>query len=184
MSPLRIAVGGAGGVGGYFGARLARAGERVVFIARGEHLRWRSAAIACGPAGSSTGRVAGAAAHSGERRAHHRQAVEIDRAQGFVAEDPGPAGELVDRHRPCLIAALSGHRVRGSAHECAATRTSARQHAHCAQAIFERPLPAGSPEPAETPAGSASTRDRRLTSLRESFSGTAFAVEPSMSRIL
>ena len=30
---------GAGGIGGYFGARLARAGESVAFIARGEHLR-------------------------------------------------------------------------------------------------------------------------------------------------
>ena len=29
---------GAGGVGGYFGARLARAGEEVHFIARGAHL--------------------------------------------------------------------------------------------------------------------------------------------------
>jgi len=29
---------GAGGIGGYFGARLARAGESVAFIARGEHL--------------------------------------------------------------------------------------------------------------------------------------------------
>lgn len=36
---LRIAVFGTGGVGGYFGARLAEAGQRVVFIARGEHLR-------------------------------------------------------------------------------------------------------------------------------------------------
>ena len=36
---MRIAVFGAGGVGGYFGGRLARAGEEVVFIARGEHLR-------------------------------------------------------------------------------------------------------------------------------------------------
>ncbi len=36
---MRIAIVGAGGVGGYFGARLARAGEEVVFIARGEHLR-------------------------------------------------------------------------------------------------------------------------------------------------
>ncbi len=35
---MRIAVIGAGGVGGYFGARLAQAGESVVFIARGEHL--------------------------------------------------------------------------------------------------------------------------------------------------
>lgn len=36
---MRIAVVGAGGVGGYFGARLAAAGEDVVFIARGPHLR-------------------------------------------------------------------------------------------------------------------------------------------------
>jgi 2-dehydropantoate 2-reductase len=35
---MRIAVFGAGSVGGYFGGRLARAGEDVVFIARGEHL--------------------------------------------------------------------------------------------------------------------------------------------------
>ncbi len=36
---MRIAVFGAGGAGGYFGGRLAQAGEDVVFIARGEHLR-------------------------------------------------------------------------------------------------------------------------------------------------
>jgi 2-dehydropantoate 2-reductase len=36
--PLRIAVFGAGGVGAYFGGRLARAGHDVVFIARGDHL--------------------------------------------------------------------------------------------------------------------------------------------------
>src|SRR6266571_7917152 len=35
---MRIAVIGAGGVGGYFGGRLAQAGEPVVFIARGAHL--------------------------------------------------------------------------------------------------------------------------------------------------
>lgn len=35
---MRIAVVGAGAVGGYFGGRLARAGEDVVFIARGAHL--------------------------------------------------------------------------------------------------------------------------------------------------
>jgi 2-dehydropantoate 2-reductase len=38
MTAMRIAVFGAGGVGGYFGARLAQAGESVVFIARGAHL--------------------------------------------------------------------------------------------------------------------------------------------------
>jgi 2-dehydropantoate 2-reductase len=36
---MRIVVFGTGGVGGYFGGRLAKAGEDVTFIARGEHLR-------------------------------------------------------------------------------------------------------------------------------------------------
>jgi 2-dehydropantoate 2-reductase len=36
---MHIAVFGAGGVGGYFGGRLAQAGETVTFIARGEHLQ-------------------------------------------------------------------------------------------------------------------------------------------------
>jgi 2-dehydropantoate 2-reductase len=35
---MRIAVMGAGGMGGYFGGRLARAGQAVAFVARGEHL--------------------------------------------------------------------------------------------------------------------------------------------------
>lgn len=35
---MKIAVFGAGGVGGYFGGRLAAAGEEVTFIARGVHL--------------------------------------------------------------------------------------------------------------------------------------------------
>lgn len=38
-SELRIVVFGAGAVGGYFGGRLAEAGEDVSFIARGEHLQ-------------------------------------------------------------------------------------------------------------------------------------------------
>jgi 2-dehydropantoate 2-reductase len=36
---MRIAIFGTGGAGGYFGARLARAGVDVAFLARGEHLR-------------------------------------------------------------------------------------------------------------------------------------------------
>ncbi len=36
---MRIAVFGTGAVGGYFGGRLAEAGEKVVFIARGQHLQ-------------------------------------------------------------------------------------------------------------------------------------------------
>jgi 2-dehydropantoate 2-reductase len=37
--PMKIGVFGTGGVGGYFGGRLAAAGNDVTFIARGEHLR-------------------------------------------------------------------------------------------------------------------------------------------------
>jgi len=36
---MRIAIMGAGGLGGYYGAMLAHGGESVAFIARGEHLR-------------------------------------------------------------------------------------------------------------------------------------------------
>lgn len=36
---MKIAIFGSGGVGGYFGGRLAQAGENVTFIARGEHLK-------------------------------------------------------------------------------------------------------------------------------------------------
>ena len=35
---MRIAIFGVGGVGGYFGAQLARSGEEIAFIARGAHL--------------------------------------------------------------------------------------------------------------------------------------------------
>jgi ketopantoate reductase (EC 1.1.1.169) len=35
---VRIAVVGVGGVGGYFGGRLAQAGADVIFIARGDNL--------------------------------------------------------------------------------------------------------------------------------------------------
>src|SRR2546430_1160133 len=36
---MRIVVFGTGGAGGYFGAQLALAGQDVVFVARGEHLK-------------------------------------------------------------------------------------------------------------------------------------------------
>ena len=36
---MRILIYGAGGAGGYFGAQLARAGEDVIFLARGAHLQ-------------------------------------------------------------------------------------------------------------------------------------------------
>jgi 2-dehydropantoate 2-reductase len=38
MAPMRIVVMGSGGTGGFFGAKLARAGEDVTFVARGAHL--------------------------------------------------------------------------------------------------------------------------------------------------
>jgi 2-dehydropantoate 2-reductase len=38
---MRIAIFGTGAAGGYFGGRLAPAGDEVVFIARGEQLRAR-----------------------------------------------------------------------------------------------------------------------------------------------
>lgn len=38
MAAVRIVVMGSGGTGGYFGAKLARAGEDVTFVARGPHL--------------------------------------------------------------------------------------------------------------------------------------------------
>jgi len=38
MARMRIVIMGSGGTGGYFGAKLARAGEEVTFVARGAHL--------------------------------------------------------------------------------------------------------------------------------------------------
>ena len=35
---MRMAIMGSGGLGGYYGGMLARAGEDVTFIARGAHL--------------------------------------------------------------------------------------------------------------------------------------------------
>lgn len=35
---MRIAIMGSGAIGGYFGARLAQAGQDVTFMARGAHL--------------------------------------------------------------------------------------------------------------------------------------------------
>jgi hypothetical protein len=39
LALMRIVIMGSGGTGGFFGAKLARAGEDVTFVARGEHLR-------------------------------------------------------------------------------------------------------------------------------------------------
>jgi 2-dehydropantoate 2-reductase len=57
---MRIAVVGAGGVGGYFGAKLARAGESVVMLARGRHLeaiRRDGLRVRSAPEGESVAKV-------------------------------------------------------------------------------------------------------------------------------
>jgi len=36
---MHVAIYGTGGAGGYFGAQLARSGEDVTFVARGQHLQ-------------------------------------------------------------------------------------------------------------------------------------------------
>src|SRR5215471_1390658 len=41
---MRVAIYGTGGAGGYFGAHLARTGEDVTFVARGQHLKGDSSA--------------------------------------------------------------------------------------------------------------------------------------------
>ena len=67
---MRIAIFGTGGVGGYFGAQLALAGEEVSFSARGEHLR--------------------AIRAQGLRVETHEGEITIQHAQAY--EDPTQAG--------------------------------------------------------------------------------------------
>jgi 2-dehydropantoate 2-reductase len=64
---MRIAIMGAGGIGGYYGGRLAQAGHDVVFIARGEHLRAIQARglTLVGPAGEAHIAAARASADPG-----------------------------------------------------------------------------------------------------------------------
>lgn len=59
---MRVAIMGAGGVGGYYGGRLAQAGHDVAFITRGEHLRaiQSNGLKLTGPAGEAV--IAGARA--------------------------------------------------------------------------------------------------------------------------
>jgi len=60
MARMRIVVMGSGGTGGYFGAKLARAGEEVTFVARGAHLAAINASglqIRSGPEGDWTVRA-------------------------------------------------------------------------------------------------------------------------------
>ena len=79
---MRIAILGAGGVGGYFGARLAAHGNEVIFIARGAHaeaMREHGLAGAVArrrPASRSGEAARGLAQHrAGRHRAGRRQDV-------------------------------------------------------------------------------------------------------------
>ncbi len=66
---MRIAVVGAGGVGGYFGAKLARAGESVVMLARGPHLdaiRRDGIRVRSAPEGESVAKVEAVASFAGQ----------------------------------------------------------------------------------------------------------------------
>ena len=66
---MRIAVVGAGGVGGYFGAKLARAGESVVMLARGAHLdaiRREGLRVRSVPEGESVAKVEAVASFAGQ----------------------------------------------------------------------------------------------------------------------
>jgi 2-dehydropantoate 2-reductase len=65
---MRVAIMGAGGIGGFYGARLAQSGHDVTFITRGEHLRAiRSAGLKLvGPAGDAHIEPAQATGNPGE----------------------------------------------------------------------------------------------------------------------
>lgn len=65
---MRIAIMGAGGVGGFYGGRLAQAGHDVMFITRGEHLRTIQARglSLVGPAGDARIAAAQATGDPGE----------------------------------------------------------------------------------------------------------------------
>jgi 2-dehydropantoate 2-reductase len=74
MAPLSIVVMGTGGVGGYFGARLALSGARVTFVARGPNLDALQAR--------------GLTVHSA---LHGRLAVRVDAVQSLVGRPPADA---------------------------------------------------------------------------------------------
>ena len=81
---MRIGVFGTGGVGGYFGGKLAQAGEEVIFIARGEHLK--------------------AIQQSGLRVDSPKGDFHIEPAQ--ATDDPGAAG-IVD----CILVSVKAWQV-------------------------------------------------------------------------
>ncbi|MCE8019576.1 2-dehydropantoate 2-reductase [Halomonas sp. MCCC 1A11036] len=85
---MKFAIMGSGGVGGYFGARLAEAGEDVAFIARGEHL------AAMQRQGLRVSSIKG----------------DVDLAQVKATDDPATLGEV-----GCVIVAVKAWQVREAA---------------------------------------------------------------------
>ena len=98
---MRIAVMGAGGVGGYFGARLAQAGHDVAFIARGRHLAaMRERGLAVKSAlGDITHRAARGHRRSGEPRAGRRRAVRGEALGHRERRERDPAARRERRRR-------------------------------------------------------------------------------------
>ena len=93
---MRIAIIGAGGVGGYFGARLAAAGADVTFVARGAHLARAAAnrASARQPEGRSASAARERDRRSGDDRPRRRRAAH--------GEDVRPRGGARGRSRPLI----------------------------------------------------------------------------------
>ncbi|MGR2737835.1 2-dehydropantoate 2-reductase [Billgrantia sp. Q4P2] len=85
---MKFAIMGSGGVGGYFGSRLAEAGEDVTFIARGEHLA--------------------AMQRQGLRVHSIKGDVVLDRVK--ATDDPASVGEV-----DCVIVAVKAWQVREAA---------------------------------------------------------------------
>lgn len=85
---MKFAIMGSGGVGGYFGARLAEAGEDVTFIARGDHLD--------------------AMQHAGLHLSSIKGDVHLERVK--ATDDPAAVGEV-----DCVIVAVKAWQVREAA---------------------------------------------------------------------
>ena len=102
---MRIAVVGAGGVGGYFGAKLARAGESVVMLARGPHLdaiRRDGIRVRSALEGDSVAKVEAVESFAGQPRRHGavlRQVVRHASAAEAAADRAGPSTGVVSSKR-------------------------------------------------------------------------------------
>ena len=99
IARMRIVIMGAGGLGGYFGARLAAAGNDVAFVARGAHLAAIRAARA---AGRECARRSASARCRGDRRSG-------DAGAGGRGDDRGEAVGHRGRGRGGEAAGAAGH---------------------------------------------------------------------------